>query len=256
MCFDKGDIAMRDTVISFKNVTKIYKLYSSTRKRLMGIFLKNIKYKKKKAVDDVSFEIKRGDSVALFGKNGAGKSTVLKMITGVSFPTSGEITVNGRVSALLELTSGFDQEFSGRENIYLKGHILGLSDKEIKELEPTIIEFSELGDYIDQPVRTYSSGMKSRLGFAINVNIRPEILIVDEALSVGDTAFRLKCKEKVNEIIEKDNVTLLFVTHQTAVAEEFCTRGIVMKNGKLIFDGEVHEASEYYKKMYNIKKKK
>lgn len=247
---------MKDTVIKFQDVTKIYKLFSSTRKRLLSIFFKNIKYKEKKAVDKVSFEIKRGDSVALFGKNGAGKSTVLKMITGVSFPTSGEIQVNGRVSALLELTSGFDQEFSGRENIYLKGHILGLSDKEIKELEDTIIEFSELGDYIDQPVRTYSSGMKSRLGFAINVNIKPEILIVDEALSVGDTAFRVKCKEKVNEIIEKDNVTLLFVTHQTAVAEEFCTRGIVMKNGKLIFDGEVHEASEYYKKMYNIKKKK
>lgn len=247
---------MKDTVIKFDNVTKIYKLYSSTRKRLLAIFLKNIKYKEKKAVDEVSFEIKRGDSVALFGKNGAGKSTVLKMITGVSFPTSGEITVNGRVSALLELTSGFDQEFSGRQNIFLKGHILGLSDKEIKELEDEIIEFSELGDYIDQPVRTYSSGMKSRLGFAINVNIRPEILIVDEALSVGDTAFKTKCKEKINEIIEKENVTLLFVTHQTAVAEEFCTRGIVMKNGKLIFDGEVHEASEYYKKMYNIKKKK
>ena len=246
---------MKDTVIEFDNVTKIYKLYSSTRKRLLSIFLKNIKYKEKKAVDEVSFEIKRGDSVALFGKNGAGKSTILKMITGVSFPTSGEITVNGRVSALLELTSGFDQEFSGRQNIYLKGHILGLSDKEIKELESEIIEFSELGDYIDQPVRTYSSGMKSRLGFAINVNIRPEILIVDEALSVGDNAFKTKCKEKINEIIEKDNVTLLFVTHQTAVAEEFCTRGIVMKNGKLIFDGEVHEASEYYKKMYNIKKK-
>ena len=246
---------MKDTVIRFQNVTKIYKLFTSTRKRLLSVFLKNIKYKEKKAVDDVSFEIKRGDSVALFGKNGAGKSTILKMITGVSFPTSGEIEVNGRVSALLELTSGFDQEFSGRENIYLKGHILGLSDKEIKELEPIIIEFSELGDYIDQPVRTYSSGMKSRLGFAINVNIRPEILIVDEALSVGDNAFKVKCKEKINEIIEKDNVTLLFVTHQTAVAEEFCTRGIVMKNGKLIFDGEVHEASEYYKKMYNIKKK-
>ncbi len=247
---------MKDTVIRFQNVTKIYKLFTSTRKRLLSVFFKNIKYKEKKAVDDVSFEIKRGDSVALFGKNGAGKSTILKMITGVSFPTSGEIEVNGRVSALLELTSGFDQEFSGRENIYLKGHILGLSDNEIKELEPTIIEFSELGDYIDQPVRTYSSGMKSRLGFAINVNIRPEILIVDEALSVGDNAFRVKCKDKINEIIEKDNVTLLFVTHQTAVAEEFCTRGIVMKNGKLIFDGEVHEASEYYKKMYNIKKKK
>lgn len=245
---------MKDTVISFKNVTKTYKLYSSTRKRLLAIVFKKIKYKKKKAVDNVSFEIKRGDSVALFGKNGAGKSTVLKMITGVSFPTSGEITVNGRVSALLELTSGFDKEFSGRENIYLKGHILGLSDSEIKELEDTIIAFSELEDYIDQPVRTYSSGMKSRLGFAINVNIKPEILIVDEALSVGDNAFKVKCKEKINEIIEKDNVTLLFVTHQTAVAEEFCTRGIVMKNGKLIFDGEVHEASEYYKKMYNVKK--
>lgn len=247
---------MKDTVISFNNVTKIYKLYSSTRKRLLAIFLKRIPYKEKKAVDNVNFEIKRGDSVALFGKNGAGKSTVLKMITGVTFPTSGEITVNGRVSALLELTSGFDMEFSGRENIYLKGHILGLSDNEIKGLESTIIEFSELEDYIDQPVRTYSSGMKSRLGFAINVNIKPEILIVDEALSVGDTAFRVKCQEKINEIIEKDNVTLLFVTHQTAVAEEFCTRGIVMKNGKLIFDGEVHEASEYYKKMYNIKKNK
>ena len=247
---------MKDTVISFNNVTKIYKLYSSTRKRLLAIFLKKIPYKEKKAVDNVNFEIKRGDSIALFGKNGAGKSTVLKMITGVTFPTSGEITVNGRVSALLELTSGFDMEFSGRENIYLKGHILGLSDNEIKGLENTIIEFSELEDYIDQPVRTYSSGMKSRLGFAINVNIKPEILIVDEALSVGDTAFRVKCQEKINEIIEKDNVTLLFVTHQTAVAEEFCTRGIVMKNGKLIFDGEVHEASEYYKKMYNIKKNK
>ncbi len=244
---------MKDTVIKFDKVTKIYKLYSSTRKRLLGIFLKKIKYKKKLAVDEVSFEIKRGDSVALFGKNGAGKSTILKMITGVTFPTSGDITVNGRVSALLELTSGFDPEFSGRENIFLKGHILGLSDKEIKELENTIIEFSELGDYIDQPVRTYSSGMKSRLGFAINVNIRPEILIVDEALSVGDTAFRIKCKDKVREIIEKDNVTLLFVTHQTAVAEEFCTRGIVMKNGKLLFDGEVHEASEYYKEMYDMK---
>lgn len=243
---------MKDTVIKFDNVTKIYKLYSSTRKRLLGVFLKNVGYKKKRAVDAVNFEIERGESVALFGKNGAGKSTILKMITGVTFPTSGNITVNGRVSALLELTSGFDLEFSGRENIYLKGHILGLSDKEIKELEDTIIEFSELGDYIDQPVRTYSSGMKSRLGFAINVNIRPEILIVDEALSVGDTAFRVKCKEKVSEIIEKDNVTLLFVTHQTAVAEEFCTRGIVMKNGQLIFDGGVHEASEYYKEMYNM----
>jgi teichoic acid transport system ATP-binding protein len=193
--------------------------------------------------------------MVLYGAAGTGKSTILKMITGVTFPSSGAINVNGRVSALLELTSGFDQEFSGRENIYLKGHILGLKDSEIKALEDTIIEFSELEDYIDQPVRTYSSGMKSRLGFAINVNIRPEILIVDEALSVGDAAFKNKCKEKVNDIIKNDNVTLLFVTHQTAVAEEFCKRGIVMKNGKLVFDGEVSEASKKYNELYKKKKK-
>ncbi len=245
---------MNDIVIKFQGVSKVYKLYSSTRKRLLGVFIKKIKYKKKRAVDNVSFEIARGESVALFGKNGAGKSTVLKMITGVAFPTEGDITVNGRVSALLELTSGFDQEMTGRENIYLKGHILGLKDNEIKELEEIIVEFSELNDYIDQPVRTYSSGMKARLGFAINVNIRPEILIVDEALSVGDAAFRNKCQKKINQLLQDENITLLFVTHQTAVAEEFCKRGIVMKDGKIIFDGAVHDASEFYKKMYLIKK--
>lgn len=245
-----------EVVISFKNVSKEYKLYSSNRARLLGIFVKKVPYKKKKAVNDVSFTINRGESVALFGKNGAGKSTVLKMITGVAFATAGEIKVKGRVSALLELKSGFDQEFSGRENIYLKGHILGLSDDEIKALEDTIIEFSELGEYIDQPVRTYSSGMKSRLGFAINVNIKPEILIVDEALSVGDAAFKNKCKEKINDIINNENVTLLFVTHQTAVAEEFCKRGIVMKDGKLVFDGEVAEAAKKYDELYKKKKKK
>lgn len=245
-----------DVVISFQNVSKEYKLYSSNRARLLGIFFKRVPYKKKLAVNDVSFTVKRGESVALFGKNGAGKSTILKMITGVTYPTTGEIKVNGRVSALLELTSGFDQEFSGRENIYLKGHILGLKDSEISALEEEIIEFSELEEYIDQPVRTYSSGMKSRLGFAINVNIRPEILIVDEALSVGDADFKNKCKEKVNEIINNENVTLLFVTHQKSVAEEFCKRGIVLKKGKLKFDGEINEAIEKYVSIYKKKKKK
>ncbi len=244
-----------DVVISFQNVSKEYKLYSSNRARLLGIFFKRVPYKKKLAVNDVSFTVKRGESVALFGKNGAGKSTILKMITGVTFPTTGEIKVNGRVSALLELTSGFDQEFSGRENIYLKGHILGLKDSEISALEEEIIEFSELEEYIDQPVRTYSSGMKSRLGFAINVNIKPEILIVDEALSVGDADFKNKCKEKVNEIINNENVTLLFVTHQKSVAEEFCKRGIVLKKGKLKFDGEINEAIEKYVAIYKKKKK-
>ena len=236
-----------DNVIEFKNVSKIYKLFKSDKKRLLALFDKRIKYTEKKAVDDVSFKIKRGESVAIFGKNGAGKSTVLKMITGVAFPTKGKIKIKGRVSALLELTSGFDPEFTGRENIYLKGQILGLKDSEIKEVEKTIVDFAELEEYIDQPVRTYSSGMKARLGFSINVNIKPEILIVDEALSVGDEEFRNKCVKKINEIISKHDVTLLFVTNSTSVASEFCKRGMVMKKGKIVFDGDIQESIKKYK---------
>lgn len=235
-----------ENVIKFDHVTKMYKLFKNDKKRLLYTFNKKIKYTEKKAVNDVSFEIKCGESVALFGRNGAGKSTILKMITGVCFPTTGEISVKGRVSALLELTSGFDPEFTGKENIYLKGQLLGLKDKEIRELEQEIIDFAEIEEYIDQPVRTYSSGMKARLGFSINVNIRPEILIVDEALSVGDEEFKRKCIKKVNEIVNKENVTLLFVTHATGVAKEFCKRGMVMERGTVTFDGDIDKAIEVY----------
>ena len=240
---------MNKTVIEFKNVTKRYKLYKNDKQRLLGIFFKKVKYKDKKAVDNVSFKIKKGEAVALFGKNGAGKSTILKMITEVAFPTSGKIIVNGIVSALLELTSGFDLEFTGRENIYLKGQILGLTNKEIKGLEKQIVDFADLEEYIDQPVRTYSSGMKARLGFSINVNIDPDILIVDEALSVGDEEFKNKCVEKVNEIVNQEDVTLLFVTHSTAVAKSFCKRGIVMNKVEKQFDGDIYEAIEKYEKI-------
>lgn len=243
----------REEVIKFDHVTKRYKLYKNDKLRLLGLFSDKVKYKENKAVNDVSFSIKKGECVALFGKNGAGKSTILKIITGVTYPTSGEVTVKGRVSALLELTSGFDFEFTGRENIYLKGQILGISNQEIKELEPSIVEFAELGDYIDQPVRTYSSGMKARLGFAINANIKPEILIIDEALSVGDEAFRKKCVKKVNEITSNKDVTLLFVTHAINSAKDFCSRGIVMKKGKLIFDGKIDDAISEYNKSINNK---
>lgn len=245
---------MENVVIDFRDVSKIYKLYKNDKQRLLSVFSKKVSYKKKKAVDHVSFQVRKGEAVAIFGKNGAGKSTVLKMITGVAFPTEGTINVDGRVSALLELTSGFDPEFTGRENIYLKGRLSGLKEQEIKELEEEIVNFAEIGEYIDQPVRTYSSGMKARLGFAINVNIRPEILIVDEALSVGDVAFKDKCLEKVNEIMHKDGVTLLFVTHTTSMARQFCSRGIVMKNGKIIYDGTIDPAIEAYEK--SIRKKK
>ncbi|MGN1334243.1 MAG: ABC transporter ATP-binding protein [Anaerovoracaceae bacterium] len=237
---------MANTVIEFKNVSKIYKLFKSDRQRFKAIFSKKAGYKKKIAVNDLSFKIEKGEAVALFGKNGAGKSTILKMITGVTYPTSGEIMVNGRVSALLELTAGFDPEFTGRDNIYFRGQLFGLRNDEIKKLEPEIVEFADLNDYIDQPVRTYSSGMKARLGFAINVSIKPEILIVDEALSVGDSDFKKKCLDKVKQIMSEKDVTFLFVTHSTNVAAQFCKRGMVMRQGNLIFDGTIDDAIEFY----------
>lgn len=233
-------------VVSFRNVSKIYKLYKNEKARFLSAFSKKVPHKEKRAIDNISFNIKRGEAVAFFGRNGAGKSTILKMITGVSFPTKGRIKVDGRVSALLELTSGFDSQLTGRENIYLKGQLMGLSKEEIQALEHDIVEFSELGDYIDQPIRTYSSGMKARLGFAVNSNINPEIFIVDEALSVGDVAFRKKCVKKVKEIVEKDGVTLLFVTHSTETAKSFCDRGIVLQNGGIVLDDDIEVAVKKY----------
>lgn len=236
-----------DVVIEFKNVTKMYKLFASDKKRLLSVFIKGIPFKEKRAVNNLSFQIKRGESVALFGRNGAGKSTILKMITGVTYPTSGDVIVNGRVSALLELTSGFDPELSGRENIYLRGQLMGLRDEDIREVEGEIEAFAELEDYMDQPVRMYSSGMKARLGFAVNVNIKPEILIIDEALSVGDVAFRKKCVNKVSEIMSREDVTLLFVTHSVTTAKEFCNRGILLQNGQMVLDTNIDDAIEAYK---------
>ncbi len=240
---------MTQPAIIFNNVTKRYKLYKNERARFLSIFTKKVKCKEKRVINGVSFQIDKGEGVAFFGRNGAGKSTILKMITGVSHPTEGEITVNGRVSALLELAAGFNPEFTGRENIYFKGNVMGLTDDEIKELEPEIIEFAALGDYIDQPVRTYSSGMKARLGFAINSNIDPEIMIVDEALSVGDKAFRIKCRQKIKQIRQKEGITFLFVTHAPNFAKEFCKRGIVLEHGKIKFDGPIEEAIKLYEKM-------
>lgn len=245
-----------EPIIEFKNVTKRYKLYSSNRQKLASVFFKNIKVKTKDAVKNMSFSIEPGEAVALVGSNGAGKSTVLKMITGVCFPTEGEIEVRGRVSALLELTAGFEPEMTGRENIYLRGTTLGLSKEEVTELEPDIVEFADIGEYMDQPVRSYSSGMKARLGFAINANVHPEILIVDEALSVGDKNFKEKCLEKVRQLMADDNITLLLVTHSAATAKQFCDRGIFIQKGEVQFDGPIEEAVAKYEKTIKKKKKK
>ncbi len=236
---------MENPIISFKNVSKEYTLYKSDSERFRALFFKNKKAKINKALKNVTFDINRGEAVGLIGDNGAGKSTILKHITGVAFPTEGEVQVNGKVAALLELTAGFSMEMTGRENIYLKGYILGLTDKEIKRLEERIIEFAELGDYIDQPVRTYSSGMKMRLGFAINVNIEPDVLVIDEALSVGDATFKKKCKNKIADTI-KSGVTVLYVSHNAESVKELCTRAIYLKKGKLVYDGTVEDALQVY----------
>lgn len=240
---------MDNIAIIFDNVSKRYKLYKNDKARFKGLFSKKVPFKVNNAISNLSFSVKKGESLAFLGKNGAGKSTILKMITGVSFPTEGNITVNGKVSALLELTAGFDVESSGRENIYIKCSLMGMTDGEIKEVESDIVEFADIGDYIDQPVRSYSSGMKARLGFAINVNANPEILIVDEALSVGDKMFRKKCTEKIKNIMCNKEITLLFVTHSLSSAKDFCERGIVLEKGRKLFDGPIDEAISFYDNM-------
>ena len=243
---------MAEPIITFKNVSKTYILYKNDQARFKALFIKPKNPKTNKALNNVSFEINRGESVGIVGDNGAGKSTLLKMITGVAFPDEGEITVNGKVAALLELTAGFSMEMTGRENIYLKGYILGLEDDYIKTIEENIIEFAELGDYIDQPVRTYSSGMKMRLGFAITVNIEPDVIVVDEALAVGDATFKKKCKNKIKEIISA-GTTVLYVSHSAASVKEICPRSIFLKKGTVIFDGPTEETLKVYEES---KKKK
>ena len=242
-----------EVVIRFDHVTKTYNLYKSDRGRFLGIF----NFKKRgqflgsvNASDDLSFEIRKGEAVAFLGRNGAGKSTALKMVTGVTHPTTGTVEVKGRVSALLELTAGFDMQLTGRENIELRGQIMGLNKQEIAELEPGIIDFADLGLYIDQPMKSYSSGMRARLGFAFAVAINPEILVVDEALSVGDRAFQKKCIERIREIMMDENVTVLFVTHASATAKQFCSRGIVLDKGTKVFDGTIEDATKYYEDNY------
>jgi len=234
----------REPIIVFKNVSKVYTLYRNSREQFAALFYDSKKFKRHKALEDVSFTIRKGESVAIIGRNGAGKSTVLKMVTGVAFPTKGKVYVKGRVSALLELTAGFVPDMTGRENIQFKCYVLGLKGDEIKEIEEKAIEFADLGDYIDQPVRTYSSGMRVRLGFAININTNPDILVIDEALSVGDAAFKQKCKDKISEMIKQD-ITVIYVSHSKDI-QDFCDRCIYLQKGKVIFDGTMQETLEKY----------
>lgn len=242
-----------EVMIRFTDVTKRYHLYKNDRGRFLGMFgirPKGLYMGTVEANSHLSFEIKRGEAVAFLGHNGAGKSTALKMITGVTHQTSGTIEVNGRVSALLELKAGFDNQLTGRENIALRGQIMGIDREELKELEPQIIKFADLGMYIDQPMRSYSSGMRSRLGFAFAVSTDPEILVVDEALSVGDRAFKRKCLKRIRQIMMDENVTVLFVTHASSTAQQFCSRGIVLAKGSKVYEGSIEDATAYYEENY------
>lgn len=237
------------TVIELKGVGKLYKLFKNDRQRFMAALLPKREVKKKQALHNISLRVKKGESIAILGKNGAGKSTLVKLITGVTFPTKGELHINGRIGAMLELTAGFDEALTGRENIYLRAAILGIDKTEIELKEAEIISFADIGEYIDQPVRYYSSGMKARLGFAINAHTDPDILIIDEALSVGDRAFKRKCHQKVAEIRLREQMTLILITHSMDSAVEFCKRGVIIDDGGVVFDGNITKAVERYCKM-------
>lgn len=238
---------MSSNAIKVNNVSKSFLMYDKPIDRLKQIFIKD-KYKLSKqfwALKNISFEIPKGSTIGIIGKNGSGKSTLLQLIVGTMMPTEGEIDVNGRISALLELGSGFNPEFTGRENLYLNGAIMGLSESEMKEREPLIESFADIGEFIDQPVKTYSSGMFVRLAFACAVNVDPEILIVDEALSVGDMQFQLKCIEKIKSF-KKEGKTILFVSHDTYSIRNFCDEVVWLMDGQIHMRGEVNAVTRLY----------
>ena len=209
---------------------------------------KEIKYNEFWALQNVSFTVEKGDRVGILGLNGAGKSTLLKVIAGVFKPTEGSVTKHGKMVPLLELGAGFDQQYTGKENIYLYGAMLGYSKEFIDEKYDEIVKFSELKDFIDVPIKNYSSGMKARLGFSIATLISPDILILDEVLSVGDAKFRKKSEKKVLSMFDK-GVTVLFVSHSLQQVQRLCNKAMILEKGKLIAYGDIDEVSEKYEKM-------
>lgn len=238
-----------ENIIEIKNLKKDYKMYTSKKARLLEAVLPFYKnHETFSAIDGLDLELKKGEVLGILGKNGAGKSTLLKMITGVVTPTSGEIKVNGKISSLLELGAAFNSELTGIENIYQHGQVMGLTNEQIEATKQDIIDFADIGDHLYQPVKTYSSGMFARLAFACAINVDPDILIVDEVLSVGDMAFQLKCFKKFEQFKEKGK-TILFVTHNVTDVIRNCTRAIIINSGKKIYDGDVKGGVEKYKKI-------
>ena len=236
--------------IEVTNLTKIYKLYDKPMDRLKeSISLKRrCLHREFFALDDISFTVAQGECLGILGKNGAGKSTLLKIVTGVLSATRGKVCANGRISALLELGAGFNQEYTGIENIYLNGTILGYSKEEMDERMQGILDFADIGEYVYQPVKTYSSGMFVRLAFAVAINVEPDILIVDEALAVGDIMFQVKCYRKIQELRDQGK-TVLFVTHALDSVMKYCDRVMVMSKGKIIGEGKPAAMVDLYKQV-------
>ncbi len=241
-----------ETAISVRNLSKKYRLYDSPQHRLreaLHPFRKKY-HRDFWALKDVSFEVKKGDNIGIVGRNGSGKSTLLQIICGVLEPSGGETQVNGKISALLELSSGFNPEFTGRENVYMNGAIRGLTKEQVDERFDAIAGFADIGHFIDQPVKTYSSGMSVRLAFAAAINVEPDILIVDEALSVGDEAFQRKCYSRIHAIQEAGS-TILFVSHSASAVVELCDSAILLDQGELLLSGRPKRVvARYHKLLY------
>ena len=241
---------MNDIAIKVENLSKVYHLYDKPQDRLKEALhpFKKSYHHDFYAMDDVSFEIKKGETVGIIGKNGAGKSTLLKMITGVLTPTSGHIETHGSISSLLELGAGFNPEMTGLENIFLNGTLMGFTKEEMATRVDAIMEFADIGEFIHQPVKMYSSGMFARLAFSVSIAVEPDILIVDEALSVGDMAFQMKCFKKFQDF-QAQGRTILFVTHALDTVIRYCSRGIVIDDGNKVFEGSSKTSVDAFKKV-------
>lgn len=236
-----------ETIIDIKHLNKVYSLYDKPIDRLKEVLSVTHKsyHREHYALNDISLSIQKGESVGIIGKNGSGKSTLLKIITGVLNPTSGEVAIKGKISALLELGAGFNPEYTGLENIYLNGTMMGYSRTEMDKRVDDIVSFADIGDFIQQPVKTYSSGMFARLAFAVSINVEPDILIVDEALAVGDTRFQIKCMDRMKQMME-GGTTVLFVSHDINAIRRFCTKCVWINAGKLEEVGSVNAVSDHY----------
>lgn len=246
-----------DVIISAQNLGKSYQLYDKPHHRLLQTLLRGKKqfFREFWALQGVSFELRKGESLGILGRNGAGKSTLLQLLSGVLTPTTGSLKVNGRVAALLELGSGFNPEFTGRENAYLNGSILGLTEAEMDAAMPEIERFAGVGDFFDQPVKLYSSGMMVRVAFAVQVQLNPDILIVDEALAVGDAIFQKRCYQRIRELLAS-GTSLILVTHDAESVRLFAQKGLLLESGKLITSGEVGAVISMYQQRVLEEEKK